>query len=202
MQDESKTHRQGRMEATLCTRARDHGSVRRTATMGGMIGVVGRGGRRGGAGTFLVGRKGDTQRSVLVATMTVVILLLGFVANVRWNVHVDRVALLGFHPVRDTDDPDELGLDVPQSEALVHDQLATRRRHRDVNGDRFDACECRPRDFDLHPGGVVQGARDGRDGQAGRVRDEPPRVDGERLGEWRRGAVIRRMKCGSEDVPQ
>jgi len=198
MQDESETHRQGGMEATLCTRARDHGSVRRTATGGRMIGVVGRGRRRGGAGTFLVRRKGDTQRSVLVVTMTVFVI--GFVPDVRRNVYVDLVG--GFRPVRDADDADELGLDVPQSEALVHDQLATRGRHRDVNGDRFDACERRSRDFDFHPGGIVQGARDGRDGQAGRVRDEPPRVDGERLGERRRGAAVRRMECGGQDVPQ
>jgi len=164
MQDEPETHRQGRMEATLCTRARDHGPVRRTATIGGMIGVVGRGGRRGGGSTtFLVRWKGDTQWSVLVVTMSVFILL-GFVADVRWNVHVDRVDLVAFRPVRDTDDADELGLDVPQSEALVHDQLATRGRHRDVNGDRFDACECRSRNFDFYPGGIVQGARDGRGG--------------------------------------
>ena len=170
-----------------------------------MIGVVGRGGRRGGGGTFLVRRKGDAQRSVLVVTMTVFVIPLGFVPDVRRDVHVDRIgaALVGsFRPVRDTDDADELGLDVPQSEALVHHQRATWGRHRDVNGDRFDACERRSRDFDFHPGGVVQGARDGRDGQAGRVRDEPPRVDGERLGERRRGAVIRRMECGGQDVPQ
>ena len=165
-----------------------------------MIGVVGRGGRRGGGGTFLVRRKGDAQRSVLVVTMTVFIILLRFVADVRRDVHVDLVG--GFRPVRDTDDADELGLDVPQSEALVHDQRATRGRHRDVDRDRLDACERRPRDFDFHPGGIVQGARDGGNGQAGRVRDEPPRVDGERLGERRRGAVIRRIECGGQDVPQ
>jgi hypothetical protein len=100
--------------------------------------------------------------------MTILIFLRLVVANVRRDVYIDRLALVGGHlrSVRDADDPDELRLDIPQSEALVHDQLPARGWHRDVNGHRLDACERRPWDFDLHAGGVVQCARDGRDGYA------------------------------------
>jgi len=144
---------------------------------------------------FFMSRKGDPQRCASV------FVFLRFVADVGRNVHVNRLALVGFRSVRDTDDPDKLGFDVPQSEALVHNQLPTWRRDRDVNGDRFDACERRSRYFDFHAGGVVQGARDGRDGYATRMREEPPRVDGERLGEWLCG-VVKRMKGSGQYVPQ
>jgi hypothetical protein len=50
--------------------------------------------------------------------------------------------------IYDTDNPDELGLNVPQSEALFHDERPTGRRYCDVDRDRFDAGERSPRDFD------------------------------------------------------
>jgi hypothetical protein len=79
-----------------------------------------------------------------------IVIFLGFVTEVRWNIHVDQVALVGLCSIHDTDDPDELSLDVPQSEALFHDELPTWRRYRDVNRDRFDAGERGPRDFDVY----------------------------------------------------
>ena len=84
-----------------------------------------------------------------------IVIFLGFVTEVRWNIHVDQVALVGLCSIYDTDDPDELSLDVPQSEALVHDELPTWRRYRNVNRDRFNAGERCPRDFDVYRGGNV-----------------------------------------------
>jgi hypothetical protein len=36
--------------------------------------------------------------------------------NVRWNVHIDRLALIDFGPICNANKPDEFGFDVPQSE--------------------------------------------------------------------------------------
>jgi hypothetical protein len=84
-----------------------------------------------------------------------IIIFLGFVTKVRRNVHVNQVALVGLSSIHDTDNPDELSLDVPQSEALFHDKLPTWRRHCDVDRNRFDASERCSRDFDLYSGGIV-----------------------------------------------
>jgi len=42
-----------------------------------------------------------------------IVIFLGFVFEVRRNIHVNQVALIGLCAIYDTDDPDELSLDVP-----------------------------------------------------------------------------------------
>jgi hypothetical protein len=79
-----------------------------------------------------------------------IVIFLGFVAEVRQNIHVNQVALVCLCSIHDTDYPNELSLDVPQSEALFHDKLPTWRRYCDINGNRFDAGERCSRNFDLY----------------------------------------------------
>lgn len=100
---------------------------------------------------FLMGREGNPQwsRSNMIA------IFLGFVAKVRRNVHISQAALVGVCSIYDTDDPDEFGFDVPQSEALFHDKLPTRRWYSNVDRNWFDAGEHCPWDFDLYSGGIV-----------------------------------------------
>jgi len=87
--------------------------------------------------------------------MVTIVIFLRFVTDIRGNIHVNPVALIRFCSVHDTDDPDELGLNVPQSETLFHDKLPRRRRYGDINGDRFHTGERSPRQFDFHPGGII-----------------------------------------------
>jgi hypothetical protein len=71
---------------------------------------------------FLSGWNRDPQWSV--ATMAILILL-RFIADIRWDINVNQVILIGFSSVRTVNDPNELGLDVSESETLFYDELTT-----------------------------------------------------------------------------
>jgi hypothetical protein len=78
--------------------------------------------------------------------------------NVRWNVHVDRLSLIGFGSISNANNPDELGFDVPQSEITFYDELPGRRWYDHVNGNRFDAGEHSSlglKVLNLYPGVIV-----------------------------------------------
>jgi hypothetical protein len=130
-----------------------------------------------------------------------IVVFLGFVTEVRRNIHVNQIALVGLCSIHDADDPDELSLDVPQSEALFHDKLPAWRWYCDVDRNGFDAGECCSRDFNLYSGGIVYGARHRRDRHAVCVGDEPSCMDGKRLGEWL-CAIVKWMECCRQYVPQ
>jgi hypothetical protein len=130
-----------------------------------------------------------------------ILVLLRFIADIRWDINVNRVILIGFSSVRNANDPNELGLDVPESEALFYDELATWRRYRHVDGNRLDAGERRSGDFDLYSRGVVESACNRRDRYAVCVGDEPSRMDGKLLGE-RLCSSVKWIESGRQDVSQ
>ena len=109
---------------------------------------------------FLGGRNGDPQWS---AAAMALLILLRIIADIRWDINVNRVVLIGFSSIRNANDPDELGLDVPESETLFYDELATWRWYRHVDGNRFDAGERRSGDLDLYSRRIVESARNRRD---------------------------------------
>jgi len=85
----------------------------------------------------------------------VITLFFGFIINVRWDVHVDRLALISFGSIGNANNPDELGFDVPQPETTFYDKFPGRRWYGHVNGNRFDAGKRSSWDLNLYPGGIV-----------------------------------------------
>jgi hypothetical protein len=95
------------------------------------------------------------KRNPKWGTRAVITLAFGFIINIRWNVHVDRLALIGFGSISDANKPDEFGFDIPQPKTTFYDKLPGRRRYGHVNRDRFDAGKRGSWDLNLYPGGIV-----------------------------------------------
>ena len=130
---------------------------------------------------FLGGRNGDPQWS---AAAMAILVLLRFIANIRWDINVNRVILIGFSSVRNANDPNELSLDVPESETLFYNELAMWRWYHHVDGNRFDAGERCSGDFDLYSRGVVESVRNRQDRYAVCMGDEPSRMNGKLYGAY------------------